>query len=84
MKRCEGADVAQSSPIGFIPKQGSLNTDGLKDSVDWNELFSLPKQFWQEEVTDLENYFSEQFGNDLPNTIAEELQNLKQRVYNMQ
>jgi len=84
LKRCEGADVAQPSPIGFIPKQGSLNTEGLKDHVDWQELFSLPKDFWQAEVADLEKYFGEQFGNDFPNSLSEELQNLKQRVDNMQ
>lgn len=43
----------------------------------------MPKDFWQDEVTDLEKYFSEQFGNDLPNAIAEELHKLKQRVNQM-
>lgn len=56
---------------------------GLKDQVNWNELFSLPKEFWQDEVADLEKYFDEQFGNDLPNAISEELHNLKERVNNM-
>lgn len=83
LKRCEEADVAQSSPIGLIPKEGSIDTSGLKEQVNWQELFSMPKDFWQDEVTDLEKYFSEQFGNDLPNAIAEELHKLKQRVNQM-
>jgi phosphoenolpyruvate carboxykinase (GTP) len=83
LKRCDGADVAESSPIGLIPKQGSIDTNGLKEQVNWEELFSLPKNFWQDEVLDLEKYFSEQFGNDLPNAIAEELHKLKQRVNQM-
>lgn len=83
LKRCNGDDVAQSSPIGLIPKAGTINTDGLKDPVDWQQLFSMPKTFWQEEVANLETYFSEQFGSDLPDAIAEQLNNLKQRVSQM-
>lgn len=83
LKRCEEADVAQPSPIGLIPKPGSIDTNGLKEQVNWEELFSLPKDFWQDEVVDLEKYFGEQFGNDLPNAIAEELHKLKQRVNQM-
>lgn len=83
LKRCEGEDVAQHSPIGLIPKPNSINVEGLEESIDWNELFSLPKEFWQDEVEDLEKYFSEQFGNDLPNAISEELHKLKERVQKM-
>ena len=83
LKRCDGSDVAESSPIGLIPKPGSIDANGLQETVNWKELFSLPKEFWQEEVTDLEKYFGEQFGNDLPNAISEELHKLKQRVNHM-
>ncbi len=83
LKRCEGADIAQPSAVGLIPKPGTILTTGLKESVDWNQLFSLPKDFWENEVDDLEKYFGDQFGHDLPNAIAEELHNLKQRVNEM-
>lgn len=83
LKRCDGADVAQSSPIGLIPKRDTIDMKGLDEPVDWEELFSLPKEFWQDEVTDLEKYFGEQFGNDLPNAISEELHKLKERVNQM-
>lgn len=80
LKRCEGADIAKPSPIGLIPKEGSINTEGLSDPVDWQQLFSIPKTFWEDEVANLDKYFSEQFGHDLPNAIGEQLHNLKQRV----
>lgn len=83
LKRCEGADIAQPSAVGLIPKPGTISTTGLKESVDWNQLFSLPKDFWENEVDDLEKYFGDQFGHDLPNAISEELHNLKQRVNEM-
>lgn len=62
---------------------GSINLSGIKDPIDWQELFSIPKSFWQEEVADLEKYFSEQFGHDLPNAVIDELHNLKHRVEKM-
>lgn len=83
LRRCDGADVAQSSAIGLIPKADSIDMKGLNEPVDWEQLFSLPKDFWQDEVANLEKYFTEQFGNDLPNTISEELHNLKIRVNDM-
>ncbi len=79
LRRCRGDDVAQASPIGLLPRPGTLNVDGLRD-VDLEELFSLPKEFWRDEVANLEQYFSQQFGADFPNAIAEELHNLKQRL----
>ena len=83
LKRCEGADVAEKSPIGLIPKSGTLNLQGLKEPINEQQLFSIPKEFWQEEVANLEKYFGEQLGHDLPNNIAEELNNLKERVQRM-
>lgn len=80
LRRCEGEDVAQPSAIGLIPKTGSVNMSGLKEPISWEELFSLPKEFWREEVENLEQYFADQFGNDLPNALWEELHKLKQRV----
>lgn len=69
--------------MGLIPKPGTISTDGLKETVDWQELFSLPKDFWQNEVASLEKYFGDQFGPDLPNAISEQLTNLKMRVNEM-
>ena len=83
LKRCDGADIAQSSAVGLIPRPGSISTNGLNESVDWQELFSLPKDFWENEVINLEKYFNDQFSSDLPNAISEQLTNLKMRVKEM-
>jgi phosphoenolpyruvate carboxykinase (GTP) len=49
LRRCEGNEtIAEKSPIGLVPKKGSLNTDGLK--VVWDELFSIPKDYWLEDM----------------------------------
>lgn len=79
-RRVSGEDCAVKSAVGYIPKPGSLNLSGLKDEVDMEALFSLPKDFWQMEVKELGNYFEEQLGEDLPAKIHQELKKLEQRV----
>lgn len=41
----------KETPIGRVPANGSLNLDGLKSPVYMGELFSLPKDFWVQEVS---------------------------------
>jgi len=79
-RRLEGEDVAQKSLIGYIPKFESFNLDGLKDKVNMEELFNLPKDFWQQEVKEIRKYFEEQVNSDLPNEVADELTKLEKRV----
>ncbi|XP_064640065.1 phosphoenolpyruvate carboxykinase, cytosolic [GTP]-like isoform X2 [Lineus longissimus] len=81
-RRVNGEDCAVTSPIGYLPKDGSVNTSGL-GSVDMNELFRLPKQFWQEEVKEIENYFDEQVNQDLPKGVHDQLKKLEERVNQM-
>ncbi|KAL4234349.1 Protein kinase C-like 1 [Mactra antiquata] len=79
-RRVNGEDCAMKSAVGYIPKPDSINLSGLKESVDMNALFNLPKEFWQSEVKELEKYFEDQVGEDLPPKIKQELKKLEQRV----
>lgn len=83
LRRLDNEDCAQESPIGYLPKAHSLNLDGLKENVNVTELFSLPKEFWSEEVYAVEKYLTEQVGSDLPNEISQELAELRKRVNTM-
>ena len=49
-RRVENEDIVKKTPIGYVPKEGSLRMDGLKEQVNMDELYSLPKDFWQKEV----------------------------------
>lgn len=80
MRRIEGEDVAVESPIGLLPKPESLNLEGLSEKIDLDELFSLPKEFWQKEVAELRKYLDDQVNEDLPKAILEELDNLEKNV----
>lgn len=78
-RRVNGEDCAQESPIGNIPSEGSLNISGLND-VDMKQLFSVPKDFWTEEVEEIKKYFDEQVNDDLPQAVTDELNALRERV----
>ncbi|KAA0186670.1 hypothetical protein HAZT_HAZT011993 [Hyalella azteca] len=83
LQRVDRQDSAVESAVGFIPKPGAIPLSGLKEKVDMDELFSLPKEFWLQEVKQISKYFTEQVGEDLPNEIWEELEKLQARVQRM-
>lgn len=80
LKRLDGEECAVETAIGFIPKEGALNLQGLQENVRWNELFGLSKEFWLEETRAIEKYFNEQVGQDLPAPVAQQLKDLKRRA----
>lgn len=55
----------------------------MKEKVDQEKLFSISKEFWQNEAVAVGKYFEEQVGCDLPDEIAQQLDKLSQRVANM-
>ena len=81
LKVCDGQEnITKKSPIGFIPKEGSLCLEGL--DVDVDAIFSTPKQFWLDEVRELRSYFNDQVGDSLPKEIMDQLNALESRFTN--
>ncbi|XP_067856824.1 phosphoenolpyruvate carboxykinase, cytosolic [GTP]-like [Heptranchias perlo] len=78
-RRIEGEECAKLSPLGFIPADGALNLKGL-GNVNMDELFSVEKEFWEEEIEEIRKYFEEQVNNDLPSDVANQLLQLEQRI----
>ncbi|KAK3752023.1 hypothetical protein QZH41_009343 [Actinostola sp. cb2023] len=78
-RRAEGEDVADVTPIGYIPKKGELNISGLGE-IDMDQLFSIPKDYWLAEIGNLRTYYEEQVGEDLPQAILDELNALEKRL----
>ncbi|KRX35108.1 Phosphoenolpyruvate carboxykinase [GTP] [Trichinella britovi] len=78
LRRLDDEDIATKTAIGLIPKKGSINTEGL--NVDWDELFSLPKDYWLEDSKEVRKFFDEQIGSDLPPEIKAELDAQEQRI----
>ena len=84
LRRCDGEDIADVSPLGYIPKPGSLDMSGISDAkVDQDELFKLRKCELEEDVSETEQYFDEQLPGQLPSLLQQELTKLKERISNM-
>uniref|UniRef100_A0A8C3KNJ0 Phosphoenolpyruvate carboxykinase 2, mitochondrial n=1 Tax=Calidris pygmaea TaxID=425635 RepID=A0A8C3KNJ0_9CHAR len=80
--RVAGEDNAVATPVGLVPKEGALDLGGLP-GVSYQKLFAVSKSFWEQEVKELRSYYLENFGEDLPKDIMEELEALEQRVKKM-
>ena len=75
--RCEGKVDAVESPIGFLPKKEDIDVTDLDiDDATLEELLTVDKKVWLEDVENQTEYFA-QFGDKLPKEISEELNTLK-------
>lgn len=85
-RRVDGDDsVAVPSPIGFLPKEGSINISGLENykHLNMKELMHVPKAFWKEEVKELRNFFENEVADDLPQEIRHELDVMEKEINNL-
>lgn len=78
LRRIENEECYEQSPIGYLPSSDALRLDNL--NINTKELFSIPKDFWLEEVKAIENYFKNQVGSDMPNEIQIQVEQLKERI----
>ena len=56
-----------------------LSVISLSRKVNMKDLMSVPKDYWLGQLDDLEHYYKEQFGEDLPQRIWDEFHALKDR-----
>lgn len=80
IKRIEDDECYENTAIGRIPSENSLRLDGINSDINMKELFSVDRKFWLEEVEEVQKFFDEQVGSDLPSEIQNELNELKERV----
>ncbi len=79
LDRCEGKVDAVKTPIGYLPKKEDLMLDGLDISDEvLNELLSVDKEVWMEEVAQIKELFG---GFErLPQEMADQLKALEERL----
>ncbi|XP_029202251.1 phosphoenolpyruvate carboxykinase [GTP], mitochondrial-like [Acropora muricata] len=80
LKRCKNEDVADVSPIGYIPKADAINVEGLSKPPEMDKLFNIPKDYWLEECKNLHQFYDDQLGEDLPTAVLDELNALEERL----
>ncbi len=79
-ERTDGEKHADETPIGYLPKEGALDLNGLSLSPkDLKELLTVDKKGWQNEIAELKDYFT-LFGNRLPEEFKEEVRDLEKRL----
>jgi phosphoenolpyruvate carboxykinase (GTP) len=78
IRRVNNEDVADKSAVGFLPKKGSLNLQGI--NVEWDKLMALPKEYWTGDIEETLQWLDGQLGDDLPKAIREQIQQQKERL----
>lgn len=78
MRRVDGEDIAEQTAVGLVPKEGSINTEGLE--INWKELFSIPPDYWKGDIHETRRYLEEQVGEDIPPVLRAELDRVEARV----
>ena len=80
-KRCDGEDLAEKRAIGYVPKPGAINTEGIDVSKETMEkLLTTDKEFLLNEVKELKNFFDVQINDDLPQEMWDQLKQLEERA----
>lgn len=78
--RLEGEIGAQETPLGLTPIPEDFNTEGLSISKsDLVNLFSVDLQLLAEEADDIGRHY-QQFGEDLPKELSDQLQTLRESI----
>jgi phosphoenolpyruvate carboxykinase (GTP) len=79
-ERCAGRGEARQTPIGYLPAEGAIPTEGLDLSEeDMAELLRVDTEEWIKELPAIAEYY-EQFGDHLPPALAGQLEALKNRL----
>ncbi len=79
-ERIDGTVGADETPIGLLPKEGDLDTEGLDLSADeLKELLRIDADAWKADIPDIENHFSI-FGDRLPERLKKQLNELRKRL----
>jgi len=64
-------------------KTGSIDLTGIEKSVDWDKLFSLPKDYWVEDIEETRHFLETELGQDMPPVVAQQLKDQIERIKNM-
>ncbi len=80
-RRCDGEAEAVETPVGLLPAEGEINTEGLDISDGaMRELLSVDLDLVREQLPQVKEHLA-QFGDRLPEALREQLQLLEQRLH---
>jgi phosphoenolpyruvate carboxykinase (GTP) len=78
--RCDNKDNCIETPIGFLPKTGSIERpDGVSEEA-MKELCSVDIEGWKKEIADVRQNHYPKFGDRLPKELYDELDAIEKRL----
>jgi phosphoenolpyruvate carboxykinase (GTP) len=79
-RRCEGEAEAVETPIGLLPAEGEIDTDGLEISEQaMQELLSVDTELVKAQLPQVKEHLAK-FGDRLPAEVGEQLEALERRL----
>jgi phosphoenolpyruvate carboxykinase (GTP) len=79
-RRCQGEADAVESPIGLLPAEGGIDTEGLDLSAEqMKELLSVDESLVRDQLPQVREHLA-QFGDRLPGEIRAHLEALEERL----
>jgi phosphoenolpyruvate carboxykinase (GTP) len=79
-RRCEGKADAVETPIGLLPAEGEINTEGLEISAEaMRDLLSVDTELVKAQLPQVKEHL-EKFGDTLPAEVSAQLQALERRL----
>ena len=80
--RCNGVDNAKETPIGYMPKDGAINTEGLADYYKETlpEITKVDVEGWKKELADVKENHYPKFGKHLPKELSEIIDMIQDRL----
>ncbi|KAL3112231.1 hypothetical protein niasHT_017004 [Heterodera trifolii] len=73
------SNIGIESAIGTIPTRESMHLEGL-GNIDWDQLMSLPADYWHDDAKEVRKFLEEQVCTDLPEHILTELEQQEKRI----
>jgi phosphoenolpyruvate carboxykinase (GTP) len=79
-RRCDGDGEVVETPIGLVPAEGGINTEGLEiSSGQMAELLQVDEDALRHELPQLEEHLAK-FGEKLPDEVRDHLEQLKRKL----
>jgi len=79
--RCDGKDNAIETPIGFLPKEGSIEPPSGVSAEVMKDLLKVDVDGWKKEIADVrENHYSK-FGDRIPKELLQLLDVLEKELH---
>jgi phosphoenolpyruvate carboxykinase (GTP) len=79
-ERVSGKGEAIETPIGYLPKEGTIDVSGMDISTDeMAEILKVDSEQWKDELQGIRDHFN-RFADRLPPEMWDELKALEERL----